>query len=181
MIASNSGLSYEWQSLATTVSTANGTSGNFISLKSASRALQGTLHICETDRLTDAASNSLFNEPFEVTQSQWSLGSQYLPTKPLSTVPSHYLNLLYSYDSLQHCREFAPQLDLAGFVARYGMLACNLERSSVLQNNGQATSSSRPLIATCTFDSAKNRTTFLFLRYSRVALIFSDGNTVLKE
>jgi hypothetical protein len=181
MIASQSGLAYEWQSLATTVSTANGTSGNFISLKSASRALQGTLHICETARLTDAASNSLFNEPFEVTQSQWSLGSQYLPTKPLSTAPSHYLNLLYSFDSLQHCREFSPQLDLEGFIARYGMLACNLERSSVLQNNGQSTSSSRPLIVTCNFENPKNRTTFLFLRYSRVALIFSDGNTVLKE
>ena len=74
MIASQSGLAYEFTSVHTTVNTSNGTSGNFVSLKSASRALGATLHICETARLTDAASNSLLNEPFEVKQSQWSLG-----------------------------------------------------------------------------------------------------------
>jgi hypothetical protein len=181
MIASQSGLAYEWTSVHTTVNTSNGSSGNFVSLKSASRALGATMHITETARLTDGPSNSLLNEPFEVKQSQFSLGSQYLPVRPITSVPSHFLNLLYSYDSLQHCREFAPQLDFDGFVARYGMIACSLERSSVLQANGQSTSSSRPLIAEVTWDSPKNRTNFMFLRYQRLLLCYSDSNLVLKE
>jgi hypothetical protein len=181
MIASQSGLAYEWTSVHSTVNTSNGSSANFVSLKSASRALGATLHITETDRLTDATLDSMFNEPFEVKQSQWSLGSQYLPVRPITSVPGHFLNLLYSYDSLQHCREFAAQLGIDEFVATRGMIAATLERSSVLQANGQATSSSRPLITEVTWINAKNRTTFIFLRYQRLLLCYSDSNLVLKE
>jgi hypothetical protein len=181
MIASQSGLAYEFTSVHTTVNTSNGSSGSFVSLKSASRALGATMHICETARLTDAASNSMLNEPWEVQQYQLSLGSSYLPVRPITSVVSAYLNLLYSYDSLQHCREFAPQLSLEDFVDSFGQIACTLERSSVLQANGQATSSSRPLIAEVTWANPKNRTNFMFLRYQRLLLCYSDSNLVLKE
>jgi hypothetical protein len=181
MIASQSGLAFEWSSSHSTVNTSNGSSGNFVSLKSASRALGATLHITETDRLTDAASDSMQNEVFEVEQSQWSLGSAYLPVRPITSVPGHFLNLLYSQDSLQHCREFAPQLSLDQFIATHGMIACTLERSSVLQANGQATSSSRPLIAEVTWSSAVARTTIMMLSYRRLLLCYSDSNLVLKE
>ena len=76
MIAANSGLAYEWESVHTTVNTSNGTSANFVSLKSASRVLGATLHIAETARLTTDSMDSMSNETFEVKQSQWSLGSQ---------------------------------------------------------------------------------------------------------
>jgi hypothetical protein len=181
MIAAQSGLAYEWESVHTTVNTSNGTSANFVSLKSASRALGATLHIAETARLTTDSSNSMNNEPFAVTQSQWSLGSQYLPVRPITTIPGHYYNLLYSFDSLQHCREFAPQLSMDEFVASHGMVAATLERSSVLQANGQATRSSRPLLADVSWENAVPRTTFMFLRYQRLLLCYSDSNLVLKE
>ena len=129
------------------------------------------MHISETASLTVEAEESLANEVFKVKQSQWSLGSQYLPVRPITSVPSHYLNLLYSYDSLQHCREFAPQLDLASFIARFGMIACSLERSSVLQANGQAASSSRPLITEVTWDNPRACTNFMFLRSAAVAVL----------
>jgi hypothetical protein len=181
MIAANSGLAYEWESVHTTVNTSNGTSANFVSLKSASRALGATLHIAETSRLTSDHTDSMANEPFEVKQSQWSLGSQYLPVRPITSIPGHFYNLLYSFASLQHCREFAPQLSMAEFVASHGMVAATLERSSVLQANGQATSSSRPLLADVTWENAGQRTTFMFLRYQRLLLCYSDSNLVLKE
>jgi hypothetical protein len=181
MIASQSGLAYEWSSIHSTINTSNGGSANFVSLKSASRALGATLHIAETARLTDPTVDSMHNEPFEVSQSQWSLGSQYLPVRPITSVPSHYLNLLYSYDSLAHCREFACQLSLAEFVATRGSIGATLERSSVLQANGQSTSSSRPLITEVTWENAKNRTCTIFLAYRRMLLCYSDSNLVLKE
>jgi hypothetical protein len=181
MIASNSGLAYEWTSSHATVNTSNGTSATFVSLKSASRALGASMHISETDVLADASVDSLANEIFKVRQSQWSLGSQYLPVRPLTSVPSHFLNILYSNDSLQHCREFAPQLSIGEFVATHGNIGCTLERSSVLQANGQATSSSRPLIADVLWQDAVDRTTFIFLRFRRLLLCFSDSNLILKE
>jgi hypothetical protein len=181
MIASQSGLAYEWTSSHATVNTSNGTSANFVSLKSASRALGATLHIAETARLTDATVDSMHNQPFEVLLSQWSLGSSYLPVRAISSIPSHYLNLLYSYDSLQHCREFAPQLSLADFVATKGITAATLERSNVLSSNGSATSSSRPLITEITWANAVDRTCIIFLRYQRLLLCYSDSNLVLKE
>jgi hypothetical protein len=181
MIASQSGLAYEWTSIHSTVNTSNSTSANFVSLKSASRALGAHLHIAETARITDATVDSMHNQPFEVKLSQWSLGSSYLPVRAISSVPSQYLNLLYSFDSLQHCREFAPQLSLAEFVATKGVTAATLERSSVLQSNGQATSSSRPLITEITWENAVDRTAIIFLRYQRLLLCYSDSNLVLKE
>jgi hypothetical protein len=181
MIAANSGLAYEWESVHTTVNTSNGTSANFVSLKSESRALGTTLHIAETSRLTSDHTDSMANEPFEVKQSQWSLGSQYLPVRPITSIPGHYYTLLYSFDSLQHCREVAPQLSMAEFVESHGMVAATLERSSVLQANGQATSSSRPLLADVTWETAAQRTTFMFLRYQRLLLCYSDSNLALKE
>jgi hypothetical protein len=181
MIASQSGLSYEWTSVHSTVNTSNGTSANFVSLKSASRALGATLHIAETARLTEATVDSMHNEPFQVQLSQWSLGSSYLPVRSISSVPSAYLNLLYGYDSLQHCREFACQLSLAGFIANKGITSATLERSSVLQANGQATSSSRPLITETTWANAVDRTCIIFLRYQKLCLCYSDSNIVLKE
>jgi hypothetical protein len=181
MIAANSGLAYEWPSVHTTINTSNGTAATFVSLKSASRALSCSTHISVTDDLSDPAEDSMANEVFEVRQSQYSLGSQYLPVKPMDSVPSHFLNALYSSDSLQHCREFAPQLSLAEFIASHGTVNCTLERSSVLQSNGQATSSSRPLICEVLWQQAVNRTTFMFLKYQRLLLCYSDSNLVLKE
>jgi hypothetical protein len=157
MIASQSGLAYEWPSIHTTVNNSDGTAATFVSLKSASRALGAHLHIAETVRLTAQQADSMANEPFAVSQSQWSLGSQYLPVRKITTEVSHFLNALYSHDSLQHCREFAPQLSLTDYRNQYGVPACTLERSSVLQANGQATSSSRPLIADIVWKSQINR------------------------
>jgi hypothetical protein len=181
IIASQTGLSYEWSSVHSTTNTSNGTAASFVSLKSASRALGATLHIAETARLTDAAVDSMHNGLFEVQQSQWSLGSSYVPVRPLSSVPDHYMNLLYSADSLQHCREFAPQLSIGDFVLTHGMIGTTLERSSVLQANGQATSSSRPLITEVSWTNAVKRTCIMFLSYRRMLLAFSDSNLVLKE
>jgi hypothetical protein len=181
MIASQSGLAYEWQSVHSTTNLSAGTSANFVSLKSASRALGATMHIAETARLNEANVDSMHNQPFEVELSQWSLGSSYLLVRAISSIPSHYLNLLYSYDSLAHCREFAPQLSLAEFVDTKGVTAVTLERSSVLQNNGSATSSSRPLQHTITWTNAVDRTCIIFLRYQRLLLCYSDSNLVLKE
>jgi hypothetical protein len=181
MIASNTGLAYEWGSTHTTVNTSQGTSATFVSLKSASRALGASLHIAATSALTDQTQDSMANEQFADAHSQWSIGSAYLPVKPISTIPSHFLNTLYASDSLQHCREFAPQLNLSDFVSEYGTINCTLERSSVLQANGQATSSSRPLITNVVWGTTVNRTTFLFLKYQRLLLAYSDSNLVLKE
>jgi hypothetical protein len=184
MIASNTGLAYEWGSTHTTVNTSNGSAATFVSLKSASRALGASLHISKTADLTAGASDSMANEPFAVQQSQFSIGSSYLPVRPITTVPSHFLNTLYASDSLQHCREFAPQLSISDFVSAYGTVNCTLERSSVLQANGQATSSSRPLIVNVSWNTEledNSRTTFLFLKYQRLLLAYSDSNLVLKE
>jgi hypothetical protein len=181
MIASQSGLAYEWPSVHTTVNTANGDGGTFVSLKSASRALSASMHICQTAVLSAPGADSLANEQFDVMQSQFSLGSQYLPVRPITSDVSGYLNVLYAADSLQHCREFAPQLSLGDFLATHGTVACTLERSSVLQANGHATSSSRPLIAQIKWNSSQQRTTFMFLKYQRLLLCYSDSNLVLKE
>jgi hypothetical protein len=181
MIAANSGLAYEWPSMHCTVNTSNGSAATFVSLKSASRALSCSMHISRTADLTDPAVESVANETFQVAQSQFSLGSQYLPVRPITTEPSHYLNVLAAADSLQHCREFAPQLSLESFLADHGTIGCTLERSSVLQSNGQATSSSRPLIAEVLWKDAEQRTTFMFLKYQRLLLCYSDSNLVLKE
>jgi hypothetical protein len=181
MIAANSGLAYEWPSMHTTVNTSNGTAATFVSLKSASRALSCSMHISLTNNLSDPTQNSVANEPFKVAQSQFSLGSQYLPVRPITTEPSHFLNALAAADSLQHCREFAPQLSLQSFLDEHGTIGCTLERSSVLQSNGQATSSSRPLIAEVLWQDAQQRTTFMFLKYQRLLLCYSDSNLVLKE
>jgi hypothetical protein len=181
MIASQSGLAYEWGSSHCTVNNSNGDGGTFVSLKSASRALSASMHICQTAALTTPGSDSLANEEFDVKQSQFSIGSQYLPVRPITSDVSAYMNVLYAADSLQHCREFAPQLSLDAFLATHGTVACTLERSSVLQANGQATSSSRPLIAQVTWNSEVARTTFMFLKYQRLLLCYSDSNLVLKE
>jgi hypothetical protein len=181
MIASQSGLAYEWPSVHATVNTSDGTGGTFVSLKSASRALSASMHICRTADLSDREEDSLANEPYDVIQSQFSIGSQYLPVRPITSEVSAYLNVLYAADSLQHCREFAPQLSYEAFIASHGTIACTLERSSVLQANGQATSSSRPLIAQVKWEASAQRTTFMFLKYQRLLLCYSDSNLVLKE
>ena len=121
------------------------------------------------------------NEPFDVQSSQWSLGSMYMPVKRLDSSPAHFCNTLYANDSFGHCREFASQLNFDEFKESYGSLNTTLERSNVLDSQGSATSSSRPLICDVNWFNAVERTTFLFLQYSKVALCFSNGNTLVKE
>jgi hypothetical protein len=181
MIAANSGLNYPWESQHCTVSTSDGNYTNVVSLKSASRALGASLHISESDTLTTNNLNSLHNETFVVAQSQWSLGSNYMPVKKLDTTAAHFYNTLYAVDALGHCREFASELTFGEFIADYGTLNTTLERSGVIDAQGSATSSSRPLIADVQWATAVSRTTFLFLRYKKVLISFADGATIVKE
>jgi hypothetical protein len=164
MIASESGLAYEWESVSTTISKSQGNSANLVSLKSASRALGAFVHIAETDSLTDNESDSMKNEVYSVNSSQFALGSQYFAVKPIESAVENYLNTLYSCDSLGHPREFAPQLSLEEYNEQYGVVATTLERSNVLQANGQAVSASRPLICQLLWEDAADRTTYLFLK-----------------
>jgi len=180
MIASNSGLAYPWVSQHATVNTSDGTYANFVSLKSASRALGASLHISKSDDLVDWSKNSMSNEEFKVSSSQWSLGSMYMPVKRLDTNPAHFCNTLYSNDAFGHCREFACELTFAEFLASYGTLNTTLERSGVLDAQGSATSSSRPLICDVNWSTSEDRTTILFLAYQKVALCFASGSTVIK-
>jgi hypothetical protein len=180
MIASNSGLAYPWVSQHATVNTSDGTYANFVSLKSASRALGASLHIAKSADLVDWSKDGMANEEFKVSSSQWSLGSMYMPVKRLDTIPAHFCNTLYANDAFGHCREYASELTFAEFQASYGTLNTTLERSGVLDAQGSATSSSRPLICDVNWDTSVDRTTILFLAYQKVALCFASGSTVIK-
>jgi hypothetical protein len=180
MIASSSGLAYPWVSQHCTVNTSDGTYASIVSLKSASRALGASLHIAESDDLTEWKEDSMKNEDFDVTSSQWSLGSMYMPVKRLDSKPAHFCNTLYANDAFGHCREYASQLTIDDFLSGYGTLNTTLERSNVLDAQGSATSSSRPLICDVNWKTSEDRTTFLFLAYQKVALCFASGSTVVK-
>lgn len=181
MIASNSGLAYSWVSSHATVNTSDGTYANFVSLKSASRALCASLHIAESDEIVKVDVDGLLSETWDVTSSQWSLGSMYMPVRRLDSAQSHYYNTLYSQDAFGHDSEFACELTYAQWLANYGTVNTTLERSGVLDAQGSATSSSRPLICDINWANSVDRTTILFLQYQKVALAFSNGSTVVKE
>jgi hypothetical protein len=181
IMAAESGLTYSWGSISTTITKTQGSSANITALKSASRALGAFIHISDTADLTNAQSDSMANEPYSVSTYQFQLGSQYLPSRAIDTPVEGFYNALYSFDSLAHNREFACQVSLSEFLTRRGVIATTLERSSVLQNNGQAVSSSRPLIAQVEFTNGADRTHFLFLTYTRLLMAFSPSSLVLKE
>jgi hypothetical protein len=181
MVASESGLAYEFEAISTTISKSQGNAANLVSLKSASRALGAFVHISNTADLTNSQSDSMKNQTYNVDTSQFQLGSQYFPVKPIQSAVENYLNTLYSCDSLGHPREFAPQLSFEEYKEIYGVIATTLERSSTLQANGQAVSASRPLICQVQWDDAGDRTTFLFLKYQRLLLAYSDSNVLIKE
>jgi hypothetical protein len=181
MMASESGLAYEWESISTTVSKSSGNAANLVSLKSASRALGTFVHISTTADLTNQNANSMANQAYDVESSQFSLGSAYFPVKPIQSSVENYLNTLYSCDSLGHPREYAPQLSFAEYKSQYGVIASTLERSNTLQANGSAVSASRPLVCQVQWNDPGERTTFLFLRYQRLLLAYSDSNVLIKE
>jgi hypothetical protein len=181
MVAAQSGLAYSWSDVHTTLATSDGQHATMVSLKSASRATGAHVHIVETADFIDAQKDSMVNETYDVSQYQFSLGSMYMPAAPITHIVSAFYNALNGFDSLKHCREFSADITYNKFVERYGIPTVTLERSSVLQANGMATSSSRPLIADIYFANAKQRSLFLFLRYQRVLLCLSDSNLVLKE
>ncbi len=186
VLASQSGLAYSWPSVHTTLASIASSSYTFVALKTASRALGAFCHCSTPDIETNPGIDSMINTDLasgqgEINRFQYVLGSIYLPAEPIVDASEAFVNANYSFNALKHCKEFSNDVSLATYVESYGVPSVTLERSTVLQQNGQSTSSSRPLLLNIEFANGTARNLTLFMQYLRMAIVFSDSNVVVRE
>jgi len=84
-----------------------------------------------------------------VTYYQWNLGGLYLPQDNLRNLTEMYFNALYSWNKLElNGKPMSSSVSFEDFLCGgYNVIACNLERSSLIRLTGMPVSSSRTLTA----------------------------------
>ncbi len=186
IMAANTGLSYFWDEIHTTIQSTSTNTLNGMTTKAASKALGAWLHTVNDDNFNDETKDSLATKPVDAgDRLLWNLGSIYYPVREISGI-----NDLFSHFAsnarilIQSIYDKVPEITRADWQTNgFNFHEVDLERSDILQGNGSATSSSRPLQVQRIFGvgPAVATTTYIFLKYARLLTIFSDGNAVLKE
>ena len=146
--------------------------------KAVSRALGCIAVSRNIQSIADGAVDSLTCEPFDITQSQFRLGSQYFPHQPLESLSEHYFNTLYTTEKLQSTHP--SSVSLSDYKTSHGVITTNLERSNILALSGLPINNSMTLSLDARFGSPINtgRQLTLFLEHVVVAKIFVNNCSI---
>lgn len=163
---------------------------NTNSLKAASRAISAFVCPMRDRAVSRDGTNGMSNLAtfpwFPTNTFQFSLGSQFLTAEPVRGVEPGMVQANHAFGMWGRAKDGVnnnvTSLQFLGGNAVRGcaIMACNLERSHVLQLNGMAVSSSRPLLVTGQM-AANPTSLFYYLNFLRLLYVFSDSNCSIKE
>lgn len=195
MRSANDGLEIQFRTWFTSTFNNTGKNLNIESRRAVSRAFSALCHIRSdpADAKEEGKAYSMAAEGNNVTQYQWRAGNLYFPQQPVkgdtaAAVGREQLLHLYTLygktetplDNIAHT--YGDQIGVAHATNPGGMgvIAVNLERSSVQDVSGLPLNNSRVLALNAVFDADRTREIKLFLHYLKIARVFMD-NTELEE
>jgi len=175
------GLVYEYTAFNTIKTTMDTSSLSVKIGSSVSMALDVQMLVCPTaaDVADDAARNSFESLPMTaLDETQWRIGSLYMPAAPTSGVAEHFAQYCYWLNSLRDGKpvgvKFTP------FDTEYSQYCMTLQRNAILEKSGMALNNSKALFVEGTLDGLNTgHDVYIYLRHLRRAVCFL--NTVQLE
>ena len=182
-IASQTGLTIPFTDCHQSIVPCPNSSINAVSLKSASRGLVAFACIVDTAHRNDVTQDSGKLRTYgENDWFQFSLGSAFVTSEPIRGIEEAHIQANDAFGLWGRANDnVSNMIRRQDFAGGYGVMSCNLERSAVLQYNGSAVSSSRPLLLQAQVTALATSECHLFLNYLRLCVVFSDSNIVLLE
>jgi hypothetical protein len=182
-IASQTGLTIPFTDVHSSIIPSPASSINAVSLKSASKALIAYAAIIDTTNRNNPAADSVALRTYVATdQFQFSLGSAFVTSEPVVGIEEAMIQANEAFGLWGRSQDnVSNRVDRASFASKFGLMACNLERSATLEYNGSAVSSSRPLLLQAKVGAVVTSEVHLFLEYLRLVVVMSDSNIVLLE
>jgi len=181
MESAKTGLEYHFVTYDRTRHNITNSNKAFVTVRKAvSRALSAFAISRKTDNLQSLDFDSVASEsPNVVSRMFWRLGSLNFPNQPLTELAEQYIYAQKAFKKME--REHNDNsVSYNDFIADEGLVAVDLERSSVLSLSGLPVNNSRQLQLEVDYSSNANRDIDVFMHYLSLARIFPT-NILMKE
>jgi len=180
MESANNGLEYHFTTYDRTRHNIVNSSKAFVTVRKAvSRALSAFAVTRLTNNVALNTEDSMASETNNVKRMFWRLGSLNFPNQPLFSKSEQYIYAQRAWKKM-----IRPHKDNSvsydDFTKDEGLVAVDLERSSVLSLSGLPVNNSRQLQVEIDYDTATSRDLDVFMHYLSLARVFPT-NILMKE